>query len=218
MTDTREMVPLGRVSPDWTANITNTFSYKGLSLTALFDIKHGGTMYNGTRFTMNGFGTTIETENRDVVYLDEDERTIDYANTPADNIVVYDGVMGHVDADGEPVSSGMDNIIQVVNDQAWYSGQGGNFGGGATTAAIEKAGWVRLREITVSYGLSKDLLSKLPVTRAEVYFTGRNLWLQTPYTGIDPETSLTGARNSQGMDYFNNPGSKTYTFGLRLTF
>jgi len=52
----------------------------------------------------------------------------------------------------------------------------------------------------------------------EIYATGRNLYLNTSYQGIDPETSLTGARNSQGFDYFNNPGTKSYIFGIRASF
>jgi hypothetical protein len=74
-----------------------------------------------------------------------------------------------------------------------------------------------LRELTLSYKLNKSLLNRTFFHSAEVYFTGRNLWLSTPYTGIDPETSLIGAGNGQGLDYFNMPGTKSYTFGLRLT-
>jgi len=41
------------------------------------------------------------------------------------------------------------------------------------------------------------------------------LW--TDYTGVDPETSLTGAgSNINGWDYFNNPGSKSYIFNLKF--
>ena len=46
----------------------------------------------------------------------------------------------------------------------------------------------------------------------------RNLILHTKYEGVDPETSLTGAGNSQGLDYFNNPGSKSFGANLRVNF
>ena len=216
MTDADNMISLGTVNPDWTANFTNTFTYKGIRLTALVDIKSGGIMYNGTRFTMNSFGTSEETTKRDVVY--NPDGSINYDLTPAENLVVYDGVLGHIDADGNVVTAGADNNIIVVNSQAWYQGQGGNFGGGATTAAIETAEWVRLREITLGYTLDDNLLKSLPLQSAEIYFTGKNLWLSTSYRGVDPETSLGGANNGQGMDYFNMPGIKSYTFGLRLGF
>ncbi|MCF8295631.1 MAG: SusC/RagA family TonB-linked outer membrane protein [Bacteroidales bacterium] len=216
MTDEREMVPLGTVNPDWTANILNEFTFKGLTLSALIDIKQGGVMYNGTRFAMNNFGTTEETMYREVTYLADG--SIDYANTPAENLYVFNGVLGHLNSSDEPVSSGVENTQIVVKDQAWFMGQGSNFGGGPTSAAIEDASWVRLREITLSYQLNSKVFEKTFIKGLQLYFTGRNLLLSTPYSGIDPETSLTGARDSQGMDYFNMPGTKAYTFGLRATF
>jgi TonB-linked SusC/RagA family outer membrane protein len=50
---------IGDGRPDWTAGISNTFSYKNLSVYALVDIKHGGDVYNRksqwlTRDSRNG--------------------------------------------------------------------------------------------------------------------------------------------------------------------
>ncbi|TFH49868.1 MAG: TonB-dependent receptor, partial [Bacteroidia bacterium] len=212
-TNTGPMVPIGNVSPDWTANFTNTFSYKGLSISFMWDIKKGGVMYNGSRFAMNYFGTSAQTAFREVYYTPEG--TIDFDRTPAENIVVFEGVYGHLDENGNPVSSGMENITPVVLDQTWWRGNGSNFGGGPSVAAMEPAGWVRLSDISLSYDIPvKNTFMK----NLQVYVTGKNLLLFTPYTGIDPETNLQGATNGQGMDYFNNPGSKTYMGGLKVTF
>jgi len=213
MPDLTTMVPLGKVNPDWTANITNTLTYKDIRLSFMIDIKVGGVMYNGTAFAMNYFGTTERTVNREVYYTPEG--TIDFVRTPAKNLVVFDGVMGHLDANGNPVSTGLTNVRPVVLDENFFEGYGSNFGGGATAAAIEPADWVRLRDLTLSYTL--PIKNKF-VKNAEVYFTGKNLWLSTPYSGIDPETNLQGASNGQGMDYFNNPGTKSYLLGLKVTF
>ena len=48
--------------------------------------------------------------------------------------------------------------------------------------------------------------------------TGRNLWLSTPYEGVDPETSLEGTGNAQGFDYFNMPSTRSFTIGLNVRF
>ncbi len=212
-TDTRSMVPIGNTAPNWTANITNTFSYKDISLSFMWDIKKGGMMYNGTAFAMDYFGTTERSGKREVYYTPEG--TIDFATTPAENIVVFDGVYGHLDANGNPVSDGVVNNTPVVRDQAWYQGMGSNFGGGPSWAAMEHTDWVRLRDVTLGYTLP---FKKTVIKNAQIYFTGKNLLLFTPYTGIDPETNLEGSTNSQGMDYFNNPGTKSYMFGLKVTF
>ena len=213
MPDNREMVPIGNFNPDWTANMTNTLSYKNASLSFLFDVKSGGMMYNGTAFAMNYFGTTERTTNREVTYTADG--TIDFANTPAENIVVMDGVYGRIGPDGNPISSGVRNVTPVVEDGEWFRGYGSNFGGGPSVAAMEPADWVRLRNVTISY----DFPNIVPnVENVQLYATGRNLWLSTPYSGIDPETNLGGATNAQGMDYFNNPGTKTYLMGVRVSF
>ena len=208
-----DMVAIGKTAPDWTANITNTLSYKGLILSFMFDIKVGGNMYNGTEYAMNYFGTSKATEKREVYYTPEG--TIDFDRTPAENILVFEGVYGHVDADGAVVSSGVPNVTPVVLDQAWFRGQGSNFGGGPTAAAIQPTDWVRLRDISLSYDIP---VKKNVIKLLQVYVTGKNLLLITPYTGIDPETNLLGADNAQGMDYFNNPGTKSYLAGLKITF
>jgi hypothetical protein len=212
-TKTGAMVAIGNVNPNWLANMTNTFRYKDITFSFLLEIKNGGKMYNGTHFAMNYFGTSKETEKREVFYTPQG--TIDFTKTPAENIVVFDGVYGHLDASGNPVSSNKVNVTPVVLDMTWYQGMGSNFGGGPSVAAIEKTDWVRLRDITLSYNL--QIKSKV-IKAAQVYGTGKNLLLITPYSGIDPETNLQGADNGQGMDYFNNPGTKSYLVGLKITF
>ena len=49
--------------------------------------------------------------------------------------------------------------------------------------------------------------------------TGKNVLLFTDYTGVDPETSLTGAgSNIGGFDYFNNPGMKSWIANVKFNF
>ncbi len=214
MLDKRRMVPVGSISPDWTANITNTCSWNGLRLSFMLDIKKGGWLYNGTGYALNYFGVHERTIRREVYYTDVG--TIDFEKTPEENIVVFNGVNGRVDERGNPVSSGKPNVTPVVLDEDYFRYDGGsNFGNGSTYSAMEPSDWLRLRELTLSYIIPTK---KKVVSTAEIYFTGRNLWLKTPYTGIDPETNLQGAINGQGMDYFNMPGCRSYTVGLKISF
>jgi hypothetical protein len=198
-TNKTKTVALGNVNPDWTMNIYNTFSYSGLSLTFLVDIKKGGYMNNGTRFNLNYYGQTVETLDR---------------TTP----VVFEGVYGHLDSEGNVVSSGVVNTTEVIKDQGYYRGANGFTSGGAATQAVEDASWMKLREITLSYTFNKSLLSKLRIQGLEIYASGNNLLILTPYQGGDPETSVYGASNGQGFDYFASPGSKSYMFGVKLAF
>jgi hypothetical protein len=206
-----EVGNLGTVQPDWRMGITNTFSFKGFSLTGLIDIKHGGKMWNGTNGAMVYFGTSAQTLNREVSY-------------------VHAGLLGHLNSSGEIVHFAADgttelpgpgtvNTISRPDDEnyCYWNGIGSGFSG-PSEPFIESSQFVRLREITISYSLNSIMLKNTPIRNLDVYFTGRNLWLKTPYSGIDPETSLLGASNGQGIDYFNMPGTKAMTFGLRIGF
>jgi hypothetical protein len=72
--------------------------------------------------------------------------------------------------------------------------------------------------VSLTYSLEKKWLKKSIFNTVDISFIGRNLWISTDYSGVDPETSLTGAANSQGMDYFNMPSTKSYGVKLSVTF
>jgi TonB-linked SusC/RagA family outer membrane protein len=198
----------GTAQANWLMGIRNSISYKGFTLSALLDIRKGGVMWNGTRSALYFFGTHGDTENRGESHVFEGR------------LAQYDDQGNMVtDANGVPITS-TDNNITVVLDQDWYRNNpaGNGFTGNNTEEFIEDAGWVRLRDLTLTYKLAPKALEKTPFTSIEISVYGRNLWLSTDYSGIDPETSLTGATNAQGIDYFNMPNTKSYGIGLRMSF
>jgi hypothetical protein len=46
--------------------------------------------------------------------------------------------------------------------------------------------------------------------------SGRNLKTWTDYTGIDPESNLTGQSVGRGLDYFNNPQTRSWVISVNL--
>jgi TonB-linked SusC/RagA family outer membrane protein len=181
----------GNFNPDFLLGIRNTFTWKGLSLGIQLDIRQGGVMWNGTRGALYFFGTHKETENRE----------------------------GNKVFTGVKASNGAANDIEVPYGESWLSlGNGNGFFGSNTEDFIEDASWIRLREVTLSYTIPTEIMASTPFSGLTVAFTGRNLWLSTPYKGVDPETSLLGAASGQGLDYFNMPGTKSYVFSFNLNF
>jgi tonB-linked outer membrane protein, susC/ragA family len=77
---------------------------------------------------------------------------------------------------------------------------------------IEDASFLRLKNITLSYSLPKDVVKEVGFfSKVRFYTTGRNLLTFTKFTGLDPEIDdalLSG-------DY---PGTKQYVFGVELKF
>jgi TonB-linked SusC/RagA family outer membrane protein len=179
---------IGDINPKWIGGITNTFTYKRISLYSLISIKQGGDIWNGTRGTLAYIGTAKMTEDRGITKI-------------------FDGVKQ---------SNGTANDISTPLDQAWYQGNGGGFGSQAEDF-VEDGSFIRLRELSLSYSVNPKFLEKAHIGSLDVSLFGRNLWLSTKYTGVDPETSLLGADNAQGMDYYNMPNTRSMGVRLRVT-
>jgi len=124
---------------------------------------------------------------------------------------------GSADREGEMVvegyhADGTPNSTPIPKLDYWQYVKG-DFG--ATENNIQKTDWVRLREVTIAYTFAKF---KRVIRSMDVSITARNLFLNTPYTGVDPESSLTGAAsNYQGIDWFTMPNTKSWNFGIRFT-
>jgi hypothetical protein len=107
----------------------------------------------------------------------------------------------------------------VALTESWYNGDGGFFGNGNDELYVEDGSWTRLRELSLSYNLSSPWLkSKLGLESVQLTATGRNLILWTDFEGNDPDTNLSGVSVARGIDFFNNPGTKSYLFSILLNF
>jgi hypothetical protein len=179
---------VGDPNPDFMLGIRNTLSYKGFDFSFLFDIRQGGQVYNGTKNVMNSLGTSKVTENRDEDYI-------------------FPGVN---------VNTGEPNNVKVKRNQAYYSAQGGL--AGLSEAAMEDGSYVRLREVSLSWNVPSKSLANGPVKAINMGVNFRNLLLWTKYSGIDPETNLSGVSNSIGRDYFNMPNTQGAEFSLQVSF
>jgi len=117
--------------------------------------------------------------------------------------------------EGVRASDGQPNTrkISAYDYFRTFKGDAGSY---ASENAIQDGSWVRLRELGISYNVkvgSKFLQS------VDLGITGKNVLLFTDYTGVDPETSLTGAgSNIGGFDYFNNPGMKSWIANVKFNF
>ena len=67
--DVGEPDVIGTAAPDFILGGTNTFRYKNLSLSAVFEYKHGGKMYAGSTGVMSLYGVTSETEDRSSTFV-----------------------------------------------------------------------------------------------------------------------------------------------------
>jgi iron complex outermembrane receptor protein len=91
-----------------------------------------------------------------------------------------------------------------------------------STKYLEKGDFLRLNNLTIGYTLKQGAtLERLKIKSARFYVNGANLFVITKYSGFDPEVDTDKTRNgipSAGVDYFSYPKSRTFAFGLNVTF
>ncbi|MEN5235465.1 TonB-dependent receptor [Sphingobacterium faecium] len=74
------------------------------------------------------------------------------------------------------------------------------------------ASYLRLKNISLSYKIPNDYLSKIGINNARIFFNGSNLLTFSKYKYMDPEVNQYGTRG------WEIPTPKTYTFGLEFNF
>lgn len=193
----RENNLLGNIQPDWLAGVSNIFSYKGFTVSALLDFKMGGKLFSNTKYYQNQRGTGKDTEKR--------------TNLKSDGVIPVKNdageVTGYVPYDG-PV-----NPIDY-NNMAWA---------GILEYFVIDAGYINLREVTIGYTFSQSLLSKLPFTNVKLSLVGRNLCYfgnkDFRDLGIAPDASAVSTDAAeQGVERMAIPPTRSIGFNLSLTF
>jgi TonB-linked SusC/RagA family outer membrane protein len=190
---------LGSTLPDWNAGITTIFTYKGFSLSGLFDISKGGNLYSVDMKYGLATGLFAETAG-----LNANGKPLrDPVSTGGG--MLYDAVY----ADGKQNTT-------YIDASDYYSGW--NYDLLPTSYHVYDASYVKLRELAFGYSLPSKLLSKTPLSKVTVSIVGRNLWLiskNMPY--YDPELSLS-AGNIQGIADGAYPSTRTFGFNITVGF
>ena len=81
---------------------------------------------------------------------------------------------------------------------------------------MEDAGYVKLRDITLSYSWNKSLWNF--IQSGTIFVTGQNLLCFTDYLGLDPEFSYSYSPLMQGVDYAKATAPRAVKFGVNLKF
>jgi len=187
---TDAFVKVGNALPDWQGGITNTFNYKALSLSFLIEVRQGGDVYD----------TGLRNRLRNGI----DERT-----ALRDVQVIFDGVTSSGEANSTPV---------IISGDAFYRNPEGRYNGVADII-LQDASWVRLRNASISYTMSRSTIQRLPFQNVRLTVSGNNLVLLTPYKGFDPEgTSYGAGSNLFGYTGLNIPATRNVTVTAGFTF
>ena len=188
---------IGDRTPDFTLGTLNSFRYKNMTLSFLWDLKVGGDIYNATDQYLNGLGKSKRESDR---------------MTP----IVVNGVLN----DGFQNSANPTKNTIIVNpyySNAYYTLM-------PEEEFIQRdVNWFRLRDLTFSYLLPEKAMLKIKGLKGlSAFITGNDLILITNYQGADPAVngnnpSTTGV-GGYGFDFGNAPTPLSLSFGLRANF
>jgi TonB-linked SusC/RagA family outer membrane protein len=179
----------GNTRAKWLGGISNRFTYKGFTLSALVSARIGGVVTSYTAAVLHNDGVL--------------------KNTLAgrDGTLVVDGVLADGSKNTKPVSAMA--YWQKLGNPSTTIGE----------PFIYDATNVRLRELTFGYRLPSSLLRKTPFQGVNVSLVGRNLFyflINTP--GFDPEVTAGITNGAVGIESFGQPSTRQMGVNLNITF
>jgi hypothetical protein len=89
---------------------------------------------------------------------------------------------------------------------------------------LEDGSYLRIRNIMLTYNIPSSILSKVRISNASIFVSADNLFTFTKFSGMDPETSLTGIDGGgnryspAGLSDFKYPINKQYLAGVQISF
>ena len=221
---------LGKFTPDWTGGISNTFSYRSLSLSFLIDASVGGSIFSNTNKTGKYTGVLANTlSGRDA----EHGGLWYYTAAMGNNVRLPESPSYSVSSDGLYYAQVNGQSTRVYQDGIMVEGVTESGSKNEEVVSAEKyyhriysiaeanvydASYVKLREVALSYRLPRLWTQKLHLQEASVTLTGRNLWtIYKSVPNIDPESALTTG-NAQGVEAYSLPTTRSFGVNLSVKF
>ncbi|WP_194774758.1 SusC/RagA family TonB-linked outer membrane protein [Pararhodonellum marinum] len=177
------------------AGLFNNMSYKNWRLSFLIDMRQGGSLVSGTNYSAHTLGL--------------------HQNT----LVGREGGLSFsgVNQEGTPTNFTIPAVTGdpdqfLLNDYytRWAM---------VTENIVYDASFAKLREFSLGYSFPSTMLSKTPFEALNLSLVGRNLlllWSSVP--NIDPESAYAVDGNSQGLEFFAMPTTRSFGFNLTASF
>lgn len=190
---------IGDANPDWIAGFNNRISYRNWALSFLIDMQRGGDIWSLDLYY--GLATGLY----------EETAFINDLGNPVRNSLADGGgfINPGVNADGTP---------NQTRQAADLFGAWGYRRGLPDKAFVYDAGYIKLRQLSLTYSLPQKVLGRTPLTGASLSIIGSNLWIiDKGLPHADPESGL-GAGNLQGYSTGSLPTTRDIGINLKLQF
>ncbi|MDT3405224.1 SusC/RagA family TonB-linked outer membrane protein [Mucilaginibacter terrae] len=168
---------IGNQLPKFYGGLDNTISYKGLTLSALFQYQYGNSSYLQSQQYVETSGAVAS--NQTVNQLQRWTTPGQVTWVPRPYATNY----------AEPNSASLQFL---------------------SSRFVEKASYIRLKQIDLNYTLPKSVLNAVKLSSASIFVQALNLATITNYRGDDPENT------GNNLNFYPNP--RTYTLGINVKF
>ncbi len=190
---TAQGIDLGSTLFDYTMGVSNTFTYKNLTLFFLFDYRKGGKFISYSKQSTTWTG-------KDPITTYNDRLPFVVPNS------VYKNEEGSYIENTIPIST--------TDLNNYYTGDWND-----KSIVLDKT-FIKLREVNITYNLPKSFFKNIFVESASLSLVGSNLWLWTPASNnvVDPEIS-TGSNGSSTEfgEIRGYPSVRNYGFKINVT-
>jgi len=229
--DQSHYIKAGNILPKAVGGISNTFSYKSYSITALIDYHLGGQLISTPlKYGISSGMYTSTLKYRDAAhggltyYINSAGTYVQLSSNatkgPNGETVYHDGLIQQgVLANGQPNNIMIDAASYYENQFSAGGGSGDNVIDENQGSAIYNNSYIKLREVALSYALPQSFVHHLGMSKIRFSLIGRNLlYIYRTLKNLDPETALGSQWWNQGIDNGSIPATRSYGFSLNATF
>lgn len=188
---------IGNASPTFYGGINNNFSYKNFDLSIFLTYSVGNDVLNATKLT----NTKTALTNKNVLDICNSSRRWMTINQKGE-IVTDPAELAALNA-GKDIAAYYDMEIGDTYIHSW---------------GVENGSYLKLSNITLGYTFPRKKLAKAGISSLRLYATASNLYTWTKYSGFDPEVSTRGNSLTPGVDFGAYPRSRSFVFGINLSF
>ncbi len=187
---------IGDANPLHTGGLTLNGRLYGFDVMASFNWSYGNDIYNANKIE---YTSTSKYHSRNMISMMEDGKR--WTN------LLPDGT----------ISNDPSQLAQMNANTTMWSPYMARFV--FSDWAVEDGSFLRLNTLTLGYTVPREVLNRINLQNLRFYVSGYNVHTWTKYTGFDPEVS-TRRRTplTPGVDYSAYPKSRSFVFGMNLSF
>lgn len=185
---------VGKANPKFTGGWNNQVTYKNFDASVFLNWVVGNDIYNANKIEW----TDAYYPNLNLV----GEMRNRWRNIDENGVVVTDpAALEKLNANAQ--------IWAPLNSNRYY----------LHSWAVEDGSFLRVNNVTIGYTIPKTAIERIKASNLRIYATVNNLATLTNYSGYDPEVNTRRSDPlTPGVDFAGYPRTRTWVFGVNLTF